>query len=250
MADETVTTATTSTETPTTETTSTTTETTTETEGLDLGKGDDAPADDKPVEKTDEEKAADEAKALLFGAPEVDAAYEITGLPEGMEIDQTALEALTPVARELGLSNAGASKLAAIYAEQLPRVLDEHNANMTQQILDTRKAWEGESVAAIKGETKLVTKTGDEISFDGKSIKQVQADAARAIDRLAPTGFREFLNETGIGQHPAMVAILYQAGKTLAEDSNHEPSDASKSSEGPVAKGRSGGLSTSKFYNR
>ncbi len=220
------------------------------TDTIDLGTpaDDTTKVEDKVDERTDDEKAADEAKAALFGAPEEGAAYEISGLPEGVEIDKTALDALDPIARELGLSSAGASKLAQVYAEQLPRVLDEHNANMQTQILDTRKAWETETLDAIAGKTELKSATGNKIDFGGKSVKQVQADAARAIDRLAPPGFRDFLAETGLGQHPAMVALCYQAGLSLKEDTDFEASGTAPPASTNTAK--SGGMSPTKFFDR
>lgn len=257
MADETITTETSTetatTETPTTETATTaTTETTTSTDDtIDLGAKTEATTEkveEKADERTDDEKAADAEKATLFGAPAEGEAYEISGLPEGMEIDKDALAALDPVARQLGLSNAGTSALAKVYAEQLPKVLEQHQAALTTQILDTRKAWEGESLAAIKGDNPLKTAGGDVLGFDGKAPKAVMADAARALDRLAPAGFREFLSETGLSQHPSMVAFCYQAGKALAEDTSFE--GGKETGKVNDASGKTGGMSPTKFFNR
>jgi hypothetical protein len=184
---------------------------------------DPAPSGDEPAktELTDDEKTAEEARAALFGAPDGDAGYEITGLPEGMTIDEAALEAVTPVFKELGLSNAGASKVASIYAEKvLPAVGEQFKTQLQQQVLDQRTEWEGETLAAIKGESELKTATGDKIDFGGAGVKQVQQVAAKALDRIAPAGFRDFLEQTGLGQHPAMVAFAYKVGQLISEDSD------------------------------
>lgn len=199
---------------------SSTTETTEADGKIDLGKGEDPKTDN---DKDDGEKSEDENP--LFGAPAEGEAYAIEGLPEGMSIDEAALEAATPVFRELGLSNAGASKVAGLYAEHvLPGVMEraqgQFKENLETQIADQRTAWQDETLKAVKGEVELKTSTGDKIDFGGASVKQVQQSAARAIDRVAPAGFREFLDETGLGQHPAMVAFAYQVGQLVAEDTD------------------------------
>lgn len=220
-------------------------------ETIDLGKTGDEP-DGKPGEGeggeggddqlTDEQKAAEEARAALFGAPEGDAGYEIDGLPEGMEIDTEALAAVTPAFKELGLSNAGASKIAQVYAEHvLPKVADQFKSTLEQNINDQRQKWASEAGEAVrgfryvfddKGEpvmkdgkqlteiVELKTATGDKIDFGGAGIKQVTQIAAKALDRIAPAGFREYLDETGLGQHPAMVAFAFRVGQLVSEDSD------------------------------
>jgi hypothetical protein len=180
-------------------------------------------------EQSDEDKAkteADAARAELYGAPAEGEDYTVE-LPEGTEIDKEALAAITPALRELNLSNVGASKLLSTYAETvLPRVATQVTSQIEAQVLDQRKAWETEARQAIAGKDEkgepivLKNDAGDELGFDGKNVEAVRRDAARALDRIAPAGFRDFLKETGLSQHPAMVAFAYQAGKLLAEDSD------------------------------
>lgn len=220
--------------------------TTTTTDGgddnLDLAKSGDKTGDD--ADKGGDDKSGDDKgdkggdENALFGAPADDAAYEISGLPEGMSVDTEALEAFTPLARELNLSNEGMSKLAGVYAEKiLPHVVQtvEQRVNEATQtaIKDQRTAWEGEARALVAGNGKvdgnqLKTGTGDEISFDGNDIKKVMTVSAKAIDRVMPAGFREFLDETGLGQHPAMIAGMYAVGKLVSEDTTMERSSGEK----------------------
>jgi len=174
--------------------------------------------------RTDEERAADEAREKLFGAPEGDASYEIAGLPEGMEIDKEALDAVAPVFRELNLSNEGASRVAQVYAEKvLPAVMERATNAIEQQVVAQRSEWERDAEAAIKANGhELKNAAGETLSFDAKDKDHVMKTAAKALDRLAPVGFREFLKETGLSVHPAMVAFAYQAGKAIAEDTEIE----------------------------
>jgi hypothetical protein len=215
-----------------TENSETETQTSTETQSTDQSsstiEGDDSvnlgEGDDTEIEtETDDKGEASE----FIGAPAEGEAYVIEGLPEGMAIDEEALAAVDPVAREIGLSSKGMSKIAGVYAEKvLPHVVEQTiaraNEELQARVLETRKEWEGDSLKAIKGEVELKTGTGEPITFDGLAVKQVKQVAARGIDRVMPAGFRKFLEETGLGQHPAMVAGMYAVGKLVGEDSDFE----------------------------
>lgn len=190
-------------------------------EKIDLGKTD---PDNKDPDKANPNPEKDEVDAR-YGAPADDAAYEITGLPEGMTVDAEALEMVAPALRELNLSNEGASKLMGVYAEKvLPHVEKQVIAAVESNIVKQRTEWEGAARDLISGKAEdgsaLVAKNaaGEVLGFDGKDMKGVSAIAARALDRLAPEGFRQFLDDTGLGVHPQMVAFAYQAGKAIAED--------------------------------
>lgn len=165
----------------------------------------------KAPEQTDEEKAAAEAKAALFGAPEGD--YEIAGLPEGMEVDKVALEKITPLAKELGLSNEGFSKLANVYATDImPTVVEGVVDNLQKDIAAQHATWATEAAELIKTDPV----------FEGKTLDDAKALSAKAIDRFGGGDFRKFLNDTGLGNHPAMLKFAYLAGSLIAEDTTFE----------------------------
>lgn len=202
-------------------------------DNVDLSKAADDKDDVDNIEGTDTDTDTDKGGDVddNFGAPEEGAAYEITGLPEGMEIDKAALDAITPIARELNLSNAGLSKIAQVYAEKvLPSVGQASLDDLQNQITEQRTAWETEARAAVAGKDAegkdIVLKNvkGETLAFDGKPMKDVQRVAAKALDRFAPEGFRQFLEDTGLGVHPQMIAFAYQAGKRISEETNFEAS--------------------------
>jgi len=228
--------------------TSTTQETETE-EKIDLGTGKGAETTETEDTRTDEEKARDAERETMFGAPAEGETYQIEGLPEGTEIDTEALEAITPVARQLGLSNKGLSTIAGVYAEKvLPGVAAKVVEQLNKDVLDRRAEWETEARDLIAGKGEpLKNAAGEVVGFDGKAMGQVQQIAAKALDRLAPQGFREWLDETGLGVHPQMIAFAYNAGKAIAEDRDVEPVDRGgkkKSGDGrPMT-------DASKFYDR
>lgn len=199
-----------------------TTETPSSTETLLTGK---AP-EEKEVEQTDEQKAAAAEHAKLFGAPEGD--YEISGLPEGMTVDTEALAAFAPLAKELGLSNEGMSKVAVAYAEILPQVTDRVVANLQNDIAAQHSAWATEAIELVKTDPL----------FGGRPLGEVQQLAAKAIDRLGDPEFRKYLDDTGLGNHPAMMRFAFNAGSAISEDTSFE-----RGNNVPAAKTR-----TDKYY--
>ena len=237
MAEETVTNPT-ETETPNSSTTPTPS-TDKPIDKVDLGLGpDDEPKPGEPT-PTDDPPKEPEAKGdgevdERYGAPEGDAGYDIK-LEGDIEIDADALAMVTPELKELNLSNTAATKLIGTFAEKvLPHYEEVFTKNLEQSILVQRTEWEGAARDLIAGKDAegkaLVAKNaaGEELSFDGRDMKGVQAVAARALDRLAPQGFREFLNETGLGVHPQMVSLMYQVGKAIAEDGDFETGSVPK----------------------
>lgn len=220
-------------------------------ERIDLASDDTQTEDTRTPEQIAADEAAETERATLFGAPAEGEDYTIEGLPEGMEIDKEALDAVTPAFRELGLSSKGASKVAAVYAEKvLPKVMERATQSIETQVLAQRATWEGEALAAVKANgSDLKNKAGEVLSFDAKDISAVRATAAKALDKLAPPEFREFLQDTGLSVHPFMVAFAYQAGKLLAEDTEIEQTETGRQRKPAQGTRKSGGLSTEKFYS-
>ena len=153
---------------------------------------------------TDEEtilgKSGAEASAEQAGPPE---SY-VLDLPEGMELNAEALEVATPIFQELKLSNEAVNKLVpaaiTLVESTSKRIMDQ----ITSDVLAQRKAWADEVLA--------------DPEIGGANLEKTQAIAARALDALAPPEFRSFLNETGLGNHPAMVRFVYNVGKAISED--------------------------------
>lgn len=187
----------------------------------------------EPAKEGEEEEQA-EAPAFI-GAPEGD--YELT-LPDGMALDAEALAAFSPVAKEVGLSNEGLSRLAS---EAYPVVEAQVQKAQVAAVVAQRKEWETSARTAISGGKDA---EGNAVAADpiyaGDTHDAVMATAAKAIDRFGGNAvypnakfengqmvdgtFRDFLKTTGLSQHPAMVRAFYLAGKSISEDSSFERS--------------------------
>lgn len=189
------------------------------TDGGDADQADGDAAGDQP-EKGDEPPA----NATLFGAPADDASYELSGLPDGITVDAEALAAVTPLARELNLSNEGLSKLAGVYTESvLPGVVKQMETDLQAQAAQVRKDWGTDARASITGG---INAAGERVEADpvfaGHSLAEVQQTAAKGLDRFGGEGFREFLDAHGLGNHPQMVRFTFLAAKAISEDTNFE----------------------------
>lgn len=126
------------------------------------------------------------------GAPE---AYEFKA-PEGQELDQAAVEAFTPIAKELNLSNEQAQKLVDLYAAQIKGQQDAYNA--------VRDGW----VSSVKNDPEI----------GGAKLEGNLAVAAKAIDQFGGPELRQALNETGVGDNPAIVKFMIKVGRAISED--------------------------------
>ncbi len=165
-------------------------------QGTDSEKGSEA-------QKTEEELAAEKAKTeeaerdkKQEGAPEK---YEFQA-GEGVELDAEALKDFEPVARELNLTNEQAQKLVDAY----PKIL----AGVQQRQADAWQAQTEEWAATVKADKDI---GGDKLTAN-------LGVAQRALDTFGTPALKEYLNGTGLGNHPELVKAFVKVGKAMSED--------------------------------
>ena len=152
---------------------------------------DDKPADgDKPAEKPDDKEQKQE------GAPEK---YEFTA-GEGIELDTEALKDFEPVARDLNLTNEQAQKLVDAY----PKIL----AGVQQRQAEAWQAQTEQWAADVKADKEI---GGDKLTANLSA-------AQRALDQFGSSELKEYLNATGLGNHPDLVKTFVKIGKAMSED--------------------------------
>lgn len=144
-----------------------------------------------------EGEQGDKNKTPELKAPEK---YEFTA-PEGAELDSKAVELFEPVARELDLSNEQAQKLAGLWPQLQEQMQQRQAESWGQQV----EKWAAD------------TKTDKEIG--GDKLTAAVGHAQKALDTFASKEFREFLDTTGLGNHPEMVRAFAKVGKLMGEDS-------------------------------
>ncbi|ELW9486317.1 peptidase [Enterobacter hormaechei] len=152
---------------------------------------DDKPADgEKPADKPDDEEQKQE------GAPEK---YEFTA-GEGVELDTEALKDFEPVARDLNLTNEQAQKLVDAY----PKILAGVQQRQAEAWQKQTEGW-AETVKADK-------------EIGGDKLTANLSAAQRALDQFGTPELKEYLNATGLGNHPDLVKTFVKIGKAMSED--------------------------------
>lgn len=148
----------------------------------------------KPEEEKTGDKKDDSKKPE--GAPEK---YEFqTG--EGVELDTDALKDFEPVARELNLTNEQAQKLVDAY----PKIL----AGVQQRQADAWQATTEQWAADVKADKEI----------GGDKLNGNLSAAQRALDQFGTPELKEYLNTTGLGNHPDLVKTFIKIGKAMSED--------------------------------
>lgn len=150
---------------------------------VDAGKPADTPNAEVDASKDDAAKPAE-------SEVEVDYTFE---LPEGVELDEPSANEFKAIAKDLKLPKEGAQKLVDFAIKRDADRLEAQAAAVKQ--------W-GEQVAADKELGKA----------------ENQALAKQAIDTFATPELKEILNKTGLGNHPELVRMAYNIGKSISED--------------------------------
>lgn len=165
-------------------------------QGTDSNKGSES-------QKTEEELAAEKAKAeeaeknkKQEGAPEK---YEFT-TTEGVELDAEAMKDFEPVARDLNLTNEQAQKLVDAY----PKIL----AGVQQRQMDAWQATTEQWAADVKADKE----------FGGDKLTANLSSAQRALDQFGTPELKDYLNTTGLGNHPDLVKVFIKVGRSMSED--------------------------------
>lgn len=157
--------------------------------------------DTKEAPKDDKDKSLLNKKepAKPEGAPEK---YEDFKLPEGYELDKASAEKATAAFKNMGLSQAQAQDLINLYAETS---LEAEQAPY-KAYADMREGWRNE----LKADPDI-----------GSKLPQVKEAIGRAFnainDPALEKSFREVMDLTGAGDHPAFAKMFYKLAEAYTE---------------------------------
>lgn len=176
-----------------------------------------APAKDPEGDKAAEKDKAKEPEKK-DEKPVVPEKYEFKA-PEGVEqLDPQALAVFEPIAKELGLSQEQAQKLVDIY----PQIQQQQ-----------AEAW-----------SKQVTDWGDQVKADkeigGDKLTASVGQAQKALDQFGTPALREYLESSGLGNHPELVRAFAKVGKMMSEDKIIMPNQGGQRSAADVLYGNKG----------
>ena len=154
-----------------------------------------------PIEAKPDADAPTEPKPAAAGAPE---SYTDFSAPEGATLDKSAVDAATPIFKELGLTQDQAQKLVDLYPTLTENIVKANNDAYTAM----REGW----VSEIKADKEI-----------GGKLDHVAAEIGKLKQRLPEPmrdAFNEAVNLTGAGDHPAVVKALYEFAKLINEGSH------------------------------
>lgn len=117
-------------------------------------------------------------------------------MPEGVTLDQTAMDRFAPILNELGLPADKAQPLVDAYIE-------------------VRKA---EMQAFEDSQVQLKKLSMDDPDIGKGQWKDTITKARKAIDAYGSADFKELLGMSGIANHPATLRFLRQVGATAMDD--------------------------------
>lgn len=133
------------------------------------------------------------------GAPEK---YTDFTVPEGYTLDETVLKESSELFKSLNLDQAGAQKLIDMYVAKTSEAFQQPY----KAYKDMREGW----VKEIKADPEI-----------GAKLDQVKSTVARAIDGLGDAkladSFREAMDVTGAGDHPAFIRVFYRLAQLVTE---------------------------------
>lgn len=190
-------------------------------------KPDDAPADWKeyvndPTKSEAENTAAKaehdktkpkaDAKDAADTVPE-DGKYQLT-MPEGVEVDQALLDAVSPRFKELGLTTKQAQALTDDFVKLQQQRLEDYAKTPAG-------AWSTAAHAYFQKNG-----TPDAWVDTAKADKTIGGDAwdatvktsRRAVDQLGTPALKEYLEASGGGNHPELIRFMAKVGSMIKED--------------------------------
>lgn len=166
--------------------------------------------EDKKVESTEVKK--DESAVKEVKVPE---AYDLK-VPEGMDIDKVLLEKVSPIFKEIGLTNEQAQKLADVYAPYVKSTLESHRKTVIDGWNKQTEEWKNESLKMLGAEAP------QQLAFAAKVINKFGTEYKNE-DGSKGNDLRDLLEETRVGNHPAMTRLFIGLGKLISSDSFVEP---------------------------
>lgn len=154
----------------------------------------------EPEQQTNKEEGSGQKTEQKPAIPEK---YEIV-TPEGYEqIDTGLLDQFTPIAKECGLTNEQAQKLANLYGKQLMQT----NELQEQAFFEQRKAWVNE----LKNDPEFGAGNDD-------TFKSSVGKAQLALRQFGSPELSQYLQQSGLGDNVYLVKAFAKIGAALGED--------------------------------
>jgi hypothetical protein len=140
------------------------------------------PADDKP-------------KADPLDTVPADGKYTLT-LPDDLQVDEELLGALSPAMKEAGITGKQANTLAAAFAAQKKAEFE----NFGKMVTDWAKTAQADP------------------EIGGANWDTSVSHAQKVINQFGSPALKDYLNQTGAGNHPEVIRLMAKVGAVISED--------------------------------
>lgn len=121
-------------------------------------------------------------------------------MPDGMVLDDAAVEQFGSVIKELGLNQEQTQKMATAYAQLQQAKAQEAGEAFSQQL----DHWYEQSAT--------------DKEFGGDKFEQSAKLAVQAVEKFGGPELKQVLEDTGLGNHPEVIRFMYRVGKAVSED--------------------------------
>jgi len=165
----------------------------------DKAKADAEAAAGKGKEQTQTEPRKEEPKTTPEKVPATSTDYDLK-LPDGSPLSPEELAATLKEAKEAGLSKEEAEGMLETKDQTARNVIARQN----QAFESTKKAWKDQ--------------TAKDPQIGGENYARNIEIASRAWDKFADAELKKIAEETGIGNHPAVIRAFLRIGNAMSED--------------------------------
>ena len=125
------------------------------------------------------------------------------------EADPAILEAFTPIAKDLGLTNEQAQKLATFHNDQVQALLTAQTQVQSEAWANVQKQW----VSDARADKEYGHLAG------GKTFDENMSMVAKAMQQFGTPALNKALVDSGMGNHPEIARMMFRVGKAISEDS-------------------------------
>lgn len=164
-------------------------------------------ADEKTLSDEDKAKRAELVKAKEKTSADSIPEKYVFKMPEGMTENTELTEALTPVMKELGLTQGKAQKLVDVYASIVQKQAVKASETARQEFKEMVAGWGKDAVKTL--------------SSEGVDVAKEMAFAAKAKDKFASPELLAILSDeqSGLGNHVELLKMFIKIGKAISSDS-------------------------------
>lgn len=157
--------------------------------------------DDKTLINQEGKSLANQTQAEATGAPEAYAAFKV---PEGYTLDEDIAKEAGALFKERGLTQ-----------EQAQKFVDFYVAKTNEAVNAPYEVWretQAEWVKQVKADPFLGPRLSNVTNTISKAIDLISKDNPKLAE-----GFRQVMDFTGAGNHPAFIRMFYEMASRLTE---------------------------------